>query len=60
MEIGGRLVAPRAPHEAIAAGVGMVHQHFMLVDDFTVLDNILLGAEGGWQLEQGGTRPGAS
>ena len=53
MEIGGRLVAPRAPHEAIAAGVGMVHQHFMLVDDFTVLDNILLGAEGGWQLERG-------
>ena len=32
---------------AIAAGIGMVHQHFMLVDNFTVLENIILGAEGG-------------
>jgi simple sugar transport system ATP-binding protein len=53
MWIEGRPLAPRAPHEAIAAGVGMVHQHFMLVDDFTVLDNVLLGAEGGWSLRRG-------
>ncbi|HFQ14858.1 MAG TPA: ABC transporter ATP-binding protein, partial [Rhodobacteraceae bacterium] len=33
--------------QAIAAGIGMVHQHFMLVDTFTVLENIILGAEGG-------------
>ncbi|MFD0917365.1 ABC transporter ATP-binding protein [Pseudahrensia aquimaris] len=32
---------------AIAAGIGMVHQHFMLVDNFSVLENIILGAEGG-------------
>ncbi|MBY5980293.1 ABC transporter ATP-binding protein [Ferrimonas balearica] len=33
--------------EAIAAGIGMVHQHFMLVDNFTVLENVILGAEEG-------------
>ena len=32
---------------AINLGIGMVHQHFMLVDNFTVLENIILGAEGG-------------
>ena len=32
---------------AIGLGIGMVHQHFMLVDNFTVLENIILGAEGG-------------
>jgi len=32
---------------AIAAGIGMVHQHFMLVQPFTVLENIVLGAEDG-------------
>ena len=35
----------RSPSEAIAAGIGMVHQHFMLADNFTVLENIILGAE---------------
>ena len=35
----------RNPHDAIAAGIGMVHQHFMLVPVFTVLENIMLGAE---------------
>ncbi|MBY6186410.1 ABC transporter ATP-binding protein [Marinobacter hydrocarbonoclasticus] len=33
--------------EAIAAGIGMVHQHFMLVENFTVLENVILGAEEG-------------
>ena len=33
--------------DAIALGIGMVHQHFMLVDPFTVLENVVLGAEGG-------------
>jgi simple sugar transport system ATP-binding protein len=37
----------RSPADAIARGIGMVHQHFMLIDRFTVLDNLLLGAEGG-------------
>lgn len=34
-----------SPAGAIAAGIGMVHQHFMLVDNFTVLENLVLGAE---------------
>src|SRR5258708_3780352 len=38
--------APPSRADAIAHGIGMVHQHFMLVDRFTVLDNLLLGAEG--------------
>jgi simple sugar transport system ATP-binding protein len=33
------------PHEAIAAGIGMVHQHFMLVAPLTVAENVALGAE---------------
>src|ERR1051326_6446806 len=42
--------APRdiqTPHDAIRLGVGMVHQHFMLVDTMTVAENIVLGAEPG-------------
>ena len=37
----------RNPKEAIAAGIGMVHQHFMLVEVFTVAENLILGREGG-------------
>ncbi|MEP7214344.1 MAG: ABC transporter ATP-binding protein [Acidobacteriota bacterium] len=37
----------RNPHDAIALGIGMVHQHFMLVDNMTVAENIVLGAETG-------------
>jgi general nucleoside transport system ATP-binding protein len=37
----------RAPHDAIALGIGMVHQHFMLVRPMTVTENIVLGAEPG-------------
>ena len=36
--------------KAIEAGIGMVHQHFMLGEPFTVLENIILGAEGGFML----------
>ena len=36
--------------EAIALGIGMVHQHFMLVENMTVLDNVMLGSEGGFKL----------
>lgn len=39
--------------DAINAGIGMVHQHFMLVNNFTVLENIILGAEGGALLKEG-------
>ncbi len=38
--------------DAIKAGIGMVHQHFMLVENFTVLENIILGAESGAILSQ--------
>ncbi len=34
-----------SPRDAIAAGIGMVHQHFMLVPNFTVADNVILGVE---------------
>jgi simple sugar transport system ATP-binding protein len=36
---------PASPKEAIAAGIGMVHQHFMLVEVFTVAENLILGRE---------------
>jgi ABC-type uncharacterized transport system ATPase subunit len=38
--------------DAIALGIGMVHQHFMLVDTLSVLDNIMLGAEPHWLLSR--------
>ena len=41
----GKQVTIRNPHDAIALGIGMVHQHFMLVDNMTVAENIILGAE---------------
>jgi simple sugar transport system ATP-binding protein len=41
----GRPVRFESPHQAIAAGIGMVHQHFMLVPTLTVAENIMLGAE---------------
>lgn len=53
IRIDGRPSDIRSPRDAIAAGVGMVHQHFMLVDPFTALENVLLGAEGGATLGRG-------
>ena len=41
----GKVVKINNPNDATALGIGMVHQHFQLVDVFTVLDNIILGAE---------------
>jgi general nucleoside transport system ATP-binding protein len=43
--INGEPVRIRSPRDAIRAGIGMVHQHFMLVPVFTVVENIMLGAE---------------
>jgi len=43
----GKPVTIRNPHDAIALGIGMVHQHFLLVDTMTVAENIILGAETG-------------
>src|SRR6476469_6750008 len=45
--IEGSHVDIRTPHDAIKLGIGMVHQHFMLVDTMTVAENIILGAETG-------------
>jgi ABC-type uncharacterized transport system ATPase subunit len=53
IEIGGKPVAIKDPSAAIAAGIGMVHQHFMLVENFTVLENVMLGAEDSPVLNKG-------
>ena len=45
IEVGGRDVTGWTTAEAIAAGVGMVHQHFMLVPTLTVAENVVLGRE---------------
>lgn len=50
--INGEAQIIRNSHAAIGLGIGMVHQHFMLVEDMTVLDNIMLGMEGGFRLRQ--------
>ena len=41
----GKVVKINSPNDATALGIGMVHQHFKLVEVFSVLDNIILGAE---------------
>jgi len=43
--VNGQSVNFKTPNDAIDAGIGMVHQHFMLADNFTVLENIILGSE---------------
>src|SRR5216117_2225634 len=43
--VGGEQVRFKSPSDAIRAGIGMVHQHFMLADNLTVLENVVLGAE---------------
>ncbi len=48
--IDGQVQQIASPHDAIALGVGMVHQHFMLVDTMSVAENIVLGAEPGNEL----------
>ena len=53
IRVNGRSVEITSPQEAIAAGIGMVHQHFMLVENFTVLENVVLGGEGGALLAGG-------
>ncbi|MEB3372412.1 ABC transporter ATP-binding protein [Saccharopolyspora mangrovi] len=45
IRVRGDEVSFRTPAEAIKAGIGMVHQHFMLADNLTVLENVVLGAE---------------
>jgi general nucleoside transport system ATP-binding protein len=55
----GRPVVFRSPQDALGVGIGMVHQHFMLVEPFTVLDNVVLGVGGGFRLGAVLARPPA-
>ncbi|KQZ14546.1 MULTISPECIES: ABC transporter ATP-binding protein [unclassified Mesorhizobium] len=45
IRVNGKPATIKTSNDAITAGIGMVHQHFMLVDNFTVLENVILGAE---------------
>ena len=50
IDVFGKPLAAGDPKAALAAGIGMVHQHFTLADNLSVLDNIMLGSEPLWQL----------
>jgi simple sugar transport system ATP-binding protein len=45
IEVNGRPVVIDSPRTALALGIGMVHQHFMLISRFTVAENVILGSE---------------
>ncbi len=49
IEAFGRPLPPGQPKAALAAGIGMVHQHFTLADNLSVLDNVMLGTEPLWR-----------
>jgi general nucleoside transport system ATP-binding protein len=49
IEVNGRPLHPGDPKAALAAGIGMVHQHFTLADNLSVLDNVMLGSDPVWQ-----------
>ena len=53
VQVLGAPLPPGKPKAALAAGIGMVHQHFTLADNLTVLDNICLGTQSLWRLGQG-------
>ncbi|MBO1013969.1 ABC transporter ATP-binding protein [Achromobacter sp. SD115] len=53
IEVFGQPLPAGRPDAALAAGVGMVHQHFTLADNLTVLDNIMVGTESLWKLASG-------
>ena len=56
VEVFGQPLPPGNPRAALAAGVGMVHQHFTLAGNLTVLENIRLGTEGLWTRSTAGAR----
>jgi ABC-type uncharacterized transport system ATPase subunit len=56
IRIGGRPIKMRSSADAIRVGIGMVHQHFMLVPPLTVVENVMLGVEGGAFLRKGEAR----
>ncbi len=49
IEVFGKRLEPGDPKAALAAGIGMVHQHFTLADNLSVLDNVMMGSEPLWQ-----------
>ncbi|QPF75976.1 ABC transporter ATP-binding protein [Roseateles sp. DAIF2] len=49
IEVFGRPLPPGQPKAALAAGIGMVHQHFTLAERLSVLDNVMLGLEPLWR-----------
>jgi simple sugar transport system ATP-binding protein len=49
IEVFGKPLPPGDPRAALAAGIGMVHQHFTLADNLSVLDNVMMGSEPLWQ-----------
>ncbi|MFM7849719.1 MAG: ABC transporter ATP-binding protein [Rubrivivax sp.] len=49
IEVFGQALPPGQPKAALAAGIGMVHQHFTLADNLSVLDNVMLGTEPLWR-----------
>ncbi len=53
IRINGKSTKITDPNAAIGMGIGMVHQHFMLVENFTVLENVMLGVEGAPLLKKG-------
>lgn len=48
IRLGAELLELGSPRQAMTAGIGMVHQHFMLIPPFTVAENMVLGHEPGW------------
>lgn len=56
VEVMGRPLPPGSPRAALEAGVGMVHQHFTLADNMSVLENIMLGTEPLWGLRRNSRR----
>jgi general nucleoside transport system ATP-binding protein len=57
IEVNGLPLKPGDPKAALKAGIGIVHQHFALADNLSVLDNVMLGTESLWSLD---TKKGAA
>ena len=58
IDVDGQPLAPGSTDSAIKAGIGMVHQHFVLADNLTVLENVILGTESlwSWRHDRAGAR----
>ena len=54
IQVDGMPVHLHSPGDAIRAGIGMVHQHFVLVPGFTVLENVAVGTGSGWRFDRTG------